>query len=55
MLVFVDGVLRLHHAERECREFKGGLVSIMTIVFSARQYKYIAQVVELVFFTTNKT
>ena len=31
MLVFGDGVLRLHHLGRGCREFKSGLASIMKI------------------------
>ena len=31
MLVFGDGVLRLHHLGRGCREFNSGLASIMKI------------------------
>jgi hypothetical protein len=29
MLMFGDGMLRLHHVGRGCREFKSGLASIM--------------------------
>ena len=35
MLVFGDGVLRPHHLERGCREFKSGLASIMKITTSS--------------------
>jgi hypothetical protein len=50
MLVFGDGVLRLHHAGRGCREFKGGLASIMKITpFSTADQEHVntAQVIEL--------
>jgi hypothetical protein len=51
MLVFDDGVLRLHCLERGCREFKNGLASIMKITpFSLADEKHLntVQVVELV-------
>ena len=51
MLVFVDGVLRLHHLGRGCREFKNGLASIMKITpFSPADQEHVntEQVVELV-------
>ena len=51
MLVFDDGVLRLHHLGRGCREFKSGLASIMKItLFSPADQEHVntAEVVELV-------
>jgi len=49
MLVFGDGVFRLYHLGRGCREFKSGLASIMKITpFSPAHQEYVntAQVVE---------
>ena len=50
MVVFGDGVLRLHHLGRGCREFKSGLASIMKITpFSlADEHVNTVQVVEVV-------
>ena len=51
MLVFGDGVLRLHHLVRGCREFKCGLASIMKItLFSPADQEHVntAEVVEQV-------
>jgi len=51
MLVFGDGVLRLHHLGRGCREFKCGLASIMKITpFSPADEEHVntVQVVEIV-------
>ena len=49
MVVFGDGVLRLHHLGRGCREFKSGLASIMKITpFSMADQEHLntVQVVE---------
>jgi len=51
MLVFGDGVLRLHHLWRGCTEFGSGLASIMIIApLSPTDQENVntAQVVELV-------
>ena len=51
MLAFGDGVLRLHHLGRGCREFKSGLASIMKITpFKPADQEHVnrVQVVELV-------
>jgi hypothetical protein len=51
MLVFGDGVLRLHHLGRGCREFKIELTSIMKITpFSPANQEHVntVQVMELV-------
>ena len=51
MLVFGNGLLRLHPLGKECREFKSGLASIMKITpFSLTDQEHVntAQVVELV-------
>ena len=51
MLVFGDGVLRMHHLWRGCTEFRSGLASIMMIApLSPADQKNVitAQVVELV-------
>jgi len=51
MLVVGDGVLRLHHLGRRCREFRSGLASIMKITpFSPAHQEHVntVQVVELV-------
>ena len=51
MLMFGDGVLRLHHLGRGCREFKSGLVSIMNITTSSladQELVNTVQVLELI-------
>ena len=51
MLAFGDGVLRLHHLRRGCREFKSGLAFIMKIApFSLADQEHVntVKVVELV-------
>jgi hypothetical protein len=51
MLVFGDGVLRLCHLGKGCREFKSGLASIMKITpFSVVDQEHVntVQVVELI-------
>jgi hypothetical protein len=51
MLVFGDGVLRPHHLEGGCREFKSWLTSIMKITpFRPADQEHVntVQVVELV-------
>jgi len=57
MLVFGDGVLRLHHLGRGCKDFKSGLASIMKITPSSpadQEHVNTVQVVEL-FWKTIKT
>ena len=51
MLVFGNGVLRLPHIGRGCREFKSRLASIMKITYLSlanQEHVNTAQVVELV-------
>jgi len=51
MLVFGDGVLRLHHLRRGCRELKSGFAFIMKITpFSPADQEHVntVQVVELI-------
>jgi hypothetical protein len=51
MLVFGDGILRLHRLGRGCREFNSGMASIMKITpFSPADQEHVntVQVVELV-------
>ena len=51
MLVFGDGVLRLHHLGRGCREFNSGLASIIMIAhfrLADQEHVNTVQVVELV-------
>jgi len=48
MLVFGDGVLRLHHLWRGCSELKSGLASIAPLSPADQENVNTAQVVELV-------